>query len=256
MGLRQLGMRRKAVGDAPLVPKRLNKAIADSGMCSRREADRWIEEGRVQVNFETPKVGQTVTAQDIVLVDGHALPKAKHWVIAFHKPAGTLTTRSDDRDRRTIYDELPKKYHTCDPAGRLDKASSGLLLMTNDGDLLQKLMHPKFLCPKVYRVRVNRPVAPDAVKQLKTGVVLVDEERGTEQVAKAHQVVIEDECSLTITLHTGLNRQIRRSLEVLGYHVMTLRRMAVGPVQLKNLPVGKARELSREEMRALNKLLG
>ncbi|MFN8615063.1 MAG: pseudouridine synthase [Vampirovibrionales bacterium] len=254
---RQLGIKskKKPLTAAELTPKRLNKVLADSGLCSRREADRWIADGRVTVNFEPPhSPGQSVTEQDIVLVDGHPLPQTKRWFIAFHKPSGVITTRSDDRQRRTLYDVLPKKYHGCDPAGRLDKESSGLLILSNDGDFIHQLTHPRYACPKVYRVRVKEALEPSVVKALKKGIVLVDEVTGKEQLAKAQQAVMEDDYSLTITLLTGLNRQIRRSLHALGYTVTTLRRLAIGPVQLKSLPVGKARELSKEELRALKKL--
>lgn len=244
--------RKQAEDDAPV---RLNKLIADSGLCSRREAERWITDGRVTVNFEPiTELGVKASPTDVVLVDNRPLPRAHKMTIVFHKPVGVVTTRKDDKGRETIYDVIPKRYHGCDPAGRLDRQSSGLLVMTNDGDLLHEITHPSSGFGKVYRVRVNRPLTEGIAKQLTQGVEITLDD-GSTVTAKAHKVVVLSETTLTITLLTGLNRQIRRMLLAIGYDVTMLRRLAFGPIQLGRLPAGKCRQLTKEELLGLRKAI-
>lgn len=238
---------------APKLPKlgqpirtetlRLNKIIADSGLCSRRTADRWITDGRVTVNLEpVTTVGTQVSPQDIVLVDGNPLPHKQPVYILFHKPVGVLTTRKDEKDRDTIYDVLPKKFQHCDPAGRLDRQSSGALILSNDGQFIHKISHPSFPINKVYRVKLDKPFAKGHKKRLKEGVLLEPENK----LAKVIECQQVNDNTLTLTLRTGYNRQIRRTLALLGYEVLTLRRLAIGPIELKRLAVGKCRAIEPE----------
>ncbi len=247
---------------------RLNKLIADSGLCSRREADRLIQAGFVTVNSKKVlTMGVQIELKtDKVLVKGHPLPRRRKVYFLFHKPKGAITTRKDELStekgkgegkekgktegtkRKTIYDVLPKKYAICDPAGRLDRDSTGALILTNDGDFLYRITHPRFHLDKVYRVRVSRDIQPNLIPDLLAGVLF--EEEG--KLAKAAEVKKIDERTLKITILTGMNRQIRRMLMLLGYPVASLRRISFGPVQLGDLGPGKIRPLSPEEMKALN----
>lgn len=227
---------------------RLNKLIADSGICSRRTADQWIAQGRVTVNMEPiTTVGTQVSLRDIVLVDGNPLPHKPPVYVLFHKPVGLITTKSDNKGRDTIYDVLPKKYHHCDPAGRLDRQSSGALILSNDGEFIHKISHPSFPLDKVYRVRVDEPFKKSDKKRLKEGVLLEPENK----LAKVKECQMVDEFTLTLTLRTGYNRQIRRTLAALGYTVTTLRRLAVGPIELTKLAVGKCRVIEPELVKAI-----
>ncbi len=231
---------------------RLNKLIADSGLCSRREADRLIESGWVTVNKEkvTTLGCQVNPKNDQIRVKGRLLPKRQKIYVLFHKPKGAITTKKDekkDAKRQTIYDVLPKKYAACDPAGRLDRDSTGALILTNDGDFIYQITHPRFQMEKVYRIRVNRDIQPDLTAHLLSGVPFEEEAK----TAKASSVKILDERTLLITLVTGMNRQIRRMLMLLGYKVTSLKRIQFGPVQLGDLPPGKVRPLSVPEIKAL-----
>ncbi len=227
---------------------RLNKWIADSGLCSRREADRLIEAGRVSVNGErVVTLGTKVTpGQDDVRVSGKPLPRLQRYYLLFHKPAGLITTRSDEKGRKTIYDALPKKYHVCDPAGRLDRESSGALILSNDGDFINKITHPRYHLPKHYRVKVEPQLTEDVLAKLTAGVEL-----DPEGLAKADAASAVDVHTVDLTLSTGFNRQIRRMFEALGYEITRLRRTAIGEVQLGDLSPGKTRSLTLEEIKAL-----
>ncbi len=238
---------------------RLNKLIADSGLCSRREADRLIESGIVTVNGEkATSMGLQINLKtDRVKINGKPLPRRRKIYLLFHKPKGAICTRKDEKKgekkntsstkRQTIYDVLSKKYAICDPAGRLDRDSTGALILSNDGDFLHHITHPRFHMEKTYRVQVNRDIQKDLINKLLEGVPFEAENK----LAKVAKVKTLDERTLKITLVTGMNRQIRRMLMLLGYKVVSLRRIAFGPVLLGDLGPGKTRMLSPEEMKAL-----
>jgi 23S rRNA pseudouridine2605 synthase len=230
---------------------RLNKLIADSGICSRREADRLIESEQVMVNGKIiQELGTKIDpSRDQILVNGNPLPEVRKYYLLFHKPTGYITSRSDERGRTTIYDLLPPKFHAADPAGRLDKESSGALLLSNDGDFLYKVTHPKFHLPKVYRVTVKKPFSQNDAKKLLEGIMLAPEGK----LAKVEQLECEDPFTLKMTLITGYNRQIRRTLETLGYEIEALKRVSIGPIRLGDLKPGKARLLKEKEYRQLLK---
>lgn len=234
---------------------RLNKWLADNGVCSRRQADRLMQAGRVTLNgVPVTTLGQRIHPQrDRVCVDGAPLPPRlqvplTYW--AFHKPCGLITTRRDERGRPTIYDALPEALQACDPAGRLDRDSSGLLILSNDGAFLHRLTHPRFHVEKVYRVTVNHPLTPEALLAWRQGVMLHPEGKR----AMAVHVAQPGPQTLQLTLVTGYNRQIRRMAQALGYDVRSLKRMAIGPVRLGSLRPGDVRPLSADERERLERL--
>lgn len=237
------------MSNTPSEGVRLNKHMADSGLCSRREADRLITEGKVTVNgTRVTEMGVRIhPATDRIQVNGHDLPSEQKRYLLFHKPKGYITTRFDEKGRPTIYDLLPEFLHNSDPAGRLDKDSTGALILSNDGDFIYRLTHPKFHLPKVYRVTLDKPLTEKDAQTLLDGVPLSPE--GV--VAKVEALTVETPTTLTMTLITGYNRQIRRSLEAVGYQVKTLKRLSFGPVRLGDLKPGKTRPLTPPEMRGL-----
>lgn len=229
---------------------RLNKLIADSGLCSRRKADERITAGRVSVNGKTiTELGTQVDpGTDRVRVDGKPLPMVeKNLYLVFHKPRGVVTTRSDERGRKTIYDWLPENYHAANPAGRLDRNTSGVLILSSDGDFLHHITHPSFHVPKTYRVEVDRTMAEKDIRQLLAGVELKPEDKP----AHVKSVVQLDPTTYELVLITGLNRQIRRSLKQLGYTVKKLKRTAFGNIRLGRLKPGEVRPLTRREKKSL-----
>jgi 23S rRNA pseudouridine2605 synthase len=229
---------------------RLNKWIADSGLCSRREADSLIEAGEVTVNGK--RVNQLGTqmnpAVDQVKVRGQlvVMPRRPQTIL-FHKPKGVLTTRKDEQGRKTIYDCLSKDFQKLDPAGRLDRESTGALLLSSDGDLIFRLTHPKYHVLKVYRVKVDSPFTSKMLDKLTEGVFFEEEEK----MAKADALDWEAPDTLKMTLSTGYNRQIRRMMEAIGKEVVSLKRLSVGPISLGHLAPGAARVLLPHELRAL-----
>jgi 23S rRNA pseudouridine2605 synthase len=237
---------------------RLAKRIAGSGLASRREAERWIEAGRVQLNGkQITNVATNVTMEDDVKVDGNSLPtlREERMVFRFHKPQGCLVTRHDPQGRPTIYDVLPKGIPHLIPVGRLDYNSEGLLLLTTDGDLAQTLMHPKTGMERTYRVRVLGKLKKNDIERLAKGITIegtryrsvkVVPEEGT---TKGHNVWLE------VTLTEGKNREIRRIFEHIGHPVSRLIRTSYGPFQLGKLPRGKMVPSSKKEMETLDQCL-
>lgn len=235
---------------------RLNKAIADSGLCSRREADRWILAGRVSINRKIIKqLGHLVQSEDVVYVDGKPLPDLRKQYLAFHKPIGYLTTRSDDKNRKTIYDLLNPVLHSVDPAGRLDKETSGLLILSNDGDFIYKISHPKFQINKRYRVTVPKVLTQQAVKRLEEGIMLTPENKLAKMQFTGNYNVDSGAGNIAtyeVILITGYNRQIRRMFEAIGQPVLGLKRVAFGPIALGHLKPGATRALKPAEIKSLS----
>lgn len=214
---------------------RLNKLIANSTGLSRRAADAVISEGRVQVNNQTAEVGQEVNDGDVVRLDGNELESnTSKLTVMLNKPTGYVVSR-DGQGSRTIYDLLPVHLHHLKPIGRLDKDSSGLLLLTNDGDLAQKLTHPKFEKQKVYDIELNKPLEPNDEQKIKTGVELEDGVSALRLQGKGARWLV--------IMHEGRNRQIRRTFEKLGYKVVKLHRIQLGEYNLQMLGLGKFVEL-------------
>jgi 23S rRNA pseudouridine2605 synthase len=233
---------------------RLNKWIADSGMCSRREADELILSGQVAVNRKVVRTLGTRVApdQDEVTVAGRAIvPRRRKTYVLFHKPKDCIVTKSDPEGRQTIFAYLPPKYQHCDPVGRLDRDSTGLMLLSDDGEWVHQLSHPSYHMPKTYRVDVDLPITDKALKELKKGVPL--EPEGV--TAYFESLRWPDLRRLEVELVTGYNRQIRRMMDHVGYEVTRLKRTRLGPLTLDSLPPGSYRPLTSSELTLLKKTL-
>ncbi len=228
--------------------KRLNKAISDSGFCSRRKADTLIELGRVTVNGKVAGLGDRVMPEDEILVDNNPLISTQNMVyIALNKPAG-ITCTTDTRVEGNVVDFIGHKeriFHI----GRLDKPSEGLLLMTNDGDIVNKILRAGNRHEKEYIVRVDRRITDDFIKRMANGIPILDTVTKKCKVEKISRYVFK------ITLIQGLNRQIRRMCEYLGYGVVTLKRTRIMNIKLGDLPVGQWRNLTADELNTLNNAL-
>ena len=226
---------------------RLNKFLAHCGICSRRDADRFIEQGRVQVNGLDAVPGQMVSAEDKVTVAGKQVQKNKRTVVlAFYKPSGVTCTERDAHAEKMISDVLHYPIRLT-YAGRLDKDSEGLLLLTNDGDLIQGMMRGANRHEKEYTVKVDKEITYDFLTKMSKGVYLKDLN------VKTRECVLEkaDKYSFSIILTQGLNRQIRRMCEACGYRVKNLKRVRVMHVTLGELKPGEYYELSEEDVRRL-----
>ena len=234
---------------------RINKYISLSGIASRRAADELVQQGRVQVNGETvTDMGHQVDENaDEVTVDGKpaTLPK-KTKVIAFHKPAGCVCTKDDPQGRRTVYDYLPPGYASFKSVGRLDLQSRGLLLFTDDGELLHRLTHPSYEIPRSYYVWTDRPLSDAAAQKLVDGVDIRDREDpdAQEEIAYATDVYLENGFA-ELVLVEGKNREIRRMMRAVGYEIRDLKRVSYSHIQLGDLPAGEFRELTANEMNKL-----
>lgn len=237
-----------------MAEQRIQKVLADQGICSRREAERLIAAGKVKVNGHPVGLGDKMDPDyDKVSIDGknvRIVRKRQYTYIMLHKPRGYLTTRSDDRGRKTVMDLVADVPAMLRPVGRLDKDSEGLLLMTDDGAFINLLTHPSGGVGKLYRVTVNPRATEEQVVQMASGVVLDDGVRT--QPCVIHVVTDEPgRTILEITLHEGRNRQIRRMCSAVGLQVVRLKRSAEGPVKLGMLQPGEYRELKRSEVSAL-----
>ena len=233
---------------------RINKYIASSGFCSRRKADELIEAGRVRVNGEVVRLlGYEIRTKDKVSIDNKPLRTMKLEYYSFYKPTGYITTSSDEKGRKTIYDILPDEMSHLNPVGRLDKDSSGLLILTNDGNLVYELTHPSIKVAKVYRVTVDAFLKVEDLEKLAGGIEL---EKG--KVAYCDCEIIErkkDETLLEITLYQGMNRQIRRMIEYLGHNVVHLKRIRHATIDLTGLKKGQYKPLKPKQIKELKAYL-
>lgn len=228
---------------------RLNKYLSEKGYCSRREADRLIEAGRVTINGEVPQMGTKVKNTDEVYVDGKPIDSSKYefTYLAFNKPIGIVCTTDSKVEKDNIIDYInyPKRIF---PIGRLDKASEGLIFLTNDGDIVNKILRASNNHEKEYTVTVDKPISQTFIERMSKGVPILD------TITKPCIVKKNSTYSFTIILTQGLNRQIRRMCEYLNYNVKTLKRTRIMNVKL-DTPVGEYRELTSEELMVLNTLL-
>lgn len=231
---------------------RLNKYLADAGVAARRKADDLIAAGLVSVNGKiVTALGSLVTAEDVVEVNGAAVgAPAERTYLLLHKPAGVITTMRDPRGRRTVADFVPAGARVV-PVGRLDYATSGALLLTDDGELAHSLLHPRFGVEKTYRAAIAGRLSADDVRQLNRGVLL-DEFRAAG--AKVRVVAARRGGSVVdVTIHEGRNRQVRRMFEALGHPVLALARTRFGPLRLGELAAGGTRPLTARERAALER---
>lgn len=236
---------------------RIQKILADAGYCSRRKAEALIEQGRVQRNGRPVKLGDKASPKDQITVDGAriAIPRKKNLrYIMLNKPRGYVTTVSDELERRCVMDLLDGVEERVYPIGRLDRNSEGLLLLTNDGNFANGIMHPSRHVSKTYRVTVRPAVTEEQLVQLADGVVL-----DGKKTLPATVVVLTNEPGrvvLQMTIKEGRNRQIRRMCEAVGLEVARLRRTSIGPIKLGMLKPGTWRDLTPEELRAIRNAIG
>ncbi len=234
---------------------RLQKFLATAGVASRRASERIIAAGRVEVGGETvTDPARDVTEGEVVRVDGRPVQIAEDRVVyAVHKPAGVVSTAHDPQGRPTVV-EIVRSARRLYPVGRLDADSTGLILLTDDGDLAHRLTHPRFEVDKTYRAALAGPPITDAqIRALRAGVTLED---GPTAPARVRRLGARDENLIEVTIHEGRNRQVRRMCEAVGHPVRSLRRVAFGPLGLGELPAGVARRLSAEEVSALTRAGG
>ena len=231
---------------------RLNKYIANAGICSRREADKLIEAGVVKVNGETvTTLGYKVKPTDIVEVEGQKIKNEKKVYILLNKPKDYLTTTKDPKNRKTVMDLIKGAVkERVFPVGRLDRQTTGLLLFTNDGELADKLMHPKSNVPKLYHVTLDRNFSGSDFEKLVKGIELEDGFIKPDALS----YVMGKKNELGIQIHSGKNRIIRRIFEHLGYDVIKLDRVMYAGLTKKNLPRGKWRFLTEKEVNFLKML--
>ncbi|MFD2823178.1 pseudouridine synthase [Lacinutrix iliipiscaria] len=231
--------------------KRLNKYLSEVGYCSRREADRLIDAGRVTVNGVVPEMGTKVSPNDEIHVDGKPVINSKEafTYLAFNKPVGIVCTTDTRVEKDNIIDFInyPKRIF---PIGRLDKPSEGLIFMTDDGDIVNKILRASNNHEKEYLVTVDKPISQTFVERMSKGIYLEDLDRTTKPCVVEKLGTYE----FKIILTQGLNRQIRRMCEYLTYEVQTLKRVRIMNIVL-DVPVGEYREFTAEELKALNQLL-
>ena len=231
-------------------PKRLtrvNKFLSEIGVCSRREADRLIEQGRIRINGKIPLMGTKISTEDEVIVNGKVVqrPKKKKMVyIAFNKPKGIVCTTDTKREKNNIIDYI--NYPTrIFPIGRLDKPSEGLIFLTNDGDIVNKILRARNNHEKEYEVTVNKPVTKEFIETMSNGVPILD------TVTRKCFVKQTDKKKFKIILTQGLNRQIRRMCEYLDYDVKKLKRVRIMNIKL-DIPEGTYRDFTAIELNQIN----
>jgi 23S rRNA pseudouridine2604 synthase len=227
---------------------RINKFLSESGFCSRREADKLLEEGRITINGIVPEMGTKVSADDEVRVDGKLVREKteKPVYLAFNKPVGIeCTTNQNVRDNIVDYINYPKRIF---PIGRLDKASEGLIFMTNDGDIVNKILRARNNHEKEYIVTVDRAITDSFIKKMSNGIPILDTVTRKCKVEQISKFVFR------IILTQGLNRQIRRMCEYLDYEVTALKRTRIINISL-DVHVGRYRDLTDDEIKQLNKLI-
>jgi len=227
---------------------RLNKYLSEAGYCSRREADRLIDAGRVTINGSVPEMGTKVTPDDVVKVDGEIInTKQTNVYLAFNKPVGIVCTTDTRVEKDNIIDFInyPKRIF---PIGRLDKPSEGLILLTDDGDIVNKILRASNNHEKEYIVTVDKPISQTFIERMSNGIPILDT---TTKKCKVEKLGTHE---FKIILTQGLNRQIRRMCEYLNYDVQTLKRVRIMNIVL-DVPVGELRELTKQEFEELNTLL-
>lgn len=228
---------------------RINKYLSEVGYCSRRAADKLIDQGRVTINGKVPEMGTKISEGDEVKVDGEHIsePKEKPVYIAFNKPVGIVCTtdRKVEKDNIIDYINYPKRIF---PIGRLDKPSEGLIFLTNDGDIVNKILRARNHHEKEYIVSVDKAITPNFLNQMRNGIPILD------TVTRTCEVEELSKYQFKIVLTQGLNRQIRRMCEYLGYYVIKLKRERIMNISL-DIPVGEWRDLTPQELKGINQMV-
>ncbi len=225
---------------------RINKFIADSGYCSRREADKWIDQKKVTIDGRVAMHGDKVSRKNVISINGHTVkPRKNNIYIAFHKPFGAITTTDKNADNTVLdYIDIKERIY---PIGRLDVESSGLLLLTNDGSIVNKLLKSKHKIEKEYLVTVDKQLTEESLKRLAGGLKIDN------QKTLPAKVIQLSPNQFKIIIVQGLNRQIRRMCDALGYKVKILKRIKFAGIELGDLPRGKWRYLTPAEIKTLTK---
>jgi len=228
---------------------RINKYLSEVGFCSRRQADKLLQAGEITVNGKIPELGTKVLSSDEIRVNGKLIkkPKEKSVYIAFNKPIGIVCTTDTrvEKDNIIDYIKYPKRIF---PIGRLDKPSEGLIFLTNDGDIVNKILRARNNHEKEYLVKVDKPITQEFITKMQNGVPILD------TITRKCKVEKLGKYSFKIILTQGLNRQIRRMSEYLGYQVIKLKRIRIMNVKL-DIPVGKWRNLTQKELAEINRLV-
>ena len=237
---------------------RLNKYIASTGICSRRKADELIESGKVSVNGNLiSELGFYVREKDKVAVDGKIIRPQKLDYYRFYKPAGYITTKDDEKGRKTIYDIIPPELNHLKPVGRLDKDSTGLLIMTNDGELINKMTHPSIKVPKVYNVTIRGRFTESNAEEMLNGIeILTDASEKKIAFAETLPIEINNKKSIIqVVLYQGINRQIRKMFAKLGYEVEVLKRIQHAIITLEGLKKGQVKIIKPKQVKQLQNYL-
>ena len=237
---------------------RLNKYIASTGLCSRRKADELINDGKVSVNGKViTELGFYVREKDKVSVDGKNIYPQKLEYYRFYKPAGYITTQDDEKGRKTIYDIIPSELKHLKPVGRLDKDSTGLLILTNDGELINQMTHPSIKVPKVYMVTINGKLTENQIKEMSDGIeIIIDSNEKRVAYAGVLPIEISNKSSIVqVVLYQGLNRQIRKMFAKLGFEVEVLKRIQHATITLEGLKKGQVKIIKPKQMNQLKSYL-
>ena len=230
---------------------RINKFLSTLGIASRRTIDKYIEEGRITVNGNTAITGMDISENDNIFIDGEKIKTIideKKVYFMLNKPLEVLSSSSDNRGRKTVVD-LIKTDKRIFPVGRLDYMTSGLILLTNDGELFNRIVHPKSEIYKKYYVKILGEIKKEEIEELKKGVLLDDSKTLPAKISGIKYD--KNKTSMYISIREGRNRQIRRMIEKFGYKVLMLRREKIGELSLGDLPEGKYRELTKQEVEYL-----
>ena len=237
---------------------RLNKYIASTGYCSRRKADELILEGRVKVNDKViNELGFYVREKDRVYIDNKFVKPLELQYYRFYKPAGYITTSEDEKGRKTIYDVIPKELKNLKPVGRLDKDSTGLIILTTDGDLINKMTHPSIKVPKVYMVTINGRFTENDADKMLNGIE-IETDTGEKKTAFAETLPIElsnKSSQIQVVLYQGINRQIRKMFAKLGFEVTVLKRIQHATVTLDGLKKGDVKVMKPKQVKELKRYL-
>ena len=228
---------------------RINKYISNSGICSRREADKLILAGRVYVNNEKiKKLGTKLIKGDSIKIDGKVIKEEKKEYLLLNKPKDYITTTKDPLNRKIVSNLIKgatdKRLY---PVGRLDRNTTGLIIFTNDGELSKKLTHPSFKIKKIYKIEIDKAIKNKDYQSIKEGIYLENEKINVDEI-----VILDKKNKIIgIEIHIGKNRIVRRIFEHFGYNIKKLDRVMIGPITKKSLPRGKWRFLTKEEIRLL-----
>lgn len=233
--------------------ERIQKILSALGYCSRRKAEELIRQGRVQVNGETISLGFACLETDDIRVDGKKIVRKnqEHHYLLLNKPRGYICTLDDPQGRKTVLELIPKKYGRLFPVGRLDLDSSGLLILTDDGEFSNLVMHPSSSPEKEYIVKVRGKPKGDEVEKLAKGLYITREGYKASPAKGKLLEEGEDECVFSVTINEGKKREVRRMMQTLDHQVITLNRVRIGNLTLGRLKVGEFRELTKEEVDGL-----